>query len=78
MSLSRATKYLKWDDLKSEFDHMPQFATWGKFNSVTLSSSFHHFPMDETVRKMWVTKKLVIRRTACRRYSVSTDVTQGV
>uniref|UniRef100_A0A8C4E4F5 THAP-type domain-containing protein n=1 Tax=Dicentrarchus labrax TaxID=13489 RepID=A0A8C4E4F5_DICLA len=51
-----------------------------KFNSTV---SFHHFPKEETLRKIWIRivrrENLVIKRTTtvCSRHFVSTDVIQG-
>uniref|UniRef100_A0A3Q3K693 THAP domain-containing protein 1 n=1 Tax=Monopterus albus TaxID=43700 RepID=A0A3Q3K693_MONAL len=48
-----------------------------------LNTSFHHFPKDETLRKIWIRNvrrdNLVIKRTTtvCSRHFVSTDVIQG-
>uniref|UniRef100_A0A3Q3JXB0 THAP domain-containing protein 1 n=1 Tax=Monopterus albus TaxID=43700 RepID=A0A3Q3JXB0_MONAL len=52
----------------------------GNFNSAI---SFHHFPKEETLRKIWIRNvrrdNLVIKRTTtvCSRHFVSTDVIQG-
>lgn len=80
MSVSRPLKHQKRDNPNSDFCCVPQYAMSGKFNSTI---SFHHFPKDETMRKIWIHNvrhdNLVIKRTTtvCSRDFVSQDVIQG-
>ncbi|ROL41648.1 THAP domain-containing protein 2 [Anabarilius grahami] len=80
MSLSKPIKYQKRNNPNSDFCCVPKCAISGKFNSTI---SFHHFPKDETLRKIWIRnvrrENLVIKRTTtvCSRHFVSTDVIQG-
>lgn len=65
--------------LNSDFCCVPQCAVSGKFNFTV---SFHHFPKDETVRRIWIHNvrrdNLVIKRTTTvfSRHFVSEDVIQ--
>ena len=78
--MSKPVKYQKRDNPNSDFCCVPQCAMSGKFNSTV---SFHHFPKEETIRKIWIRNvrrdNLVIKRTTtvCSRHFVSTDVIQG-
>ncbi|XP_041653324.1 THAP domain-containing protein 1-like [Cheilinus undulatus] len=79
MSL-RPTKYQKRENRNSDFCCVPQCAMSGKFNSTI---SFHHFPKDDTLRKIWIRnvrrENFVIKRTTtvCSWHCLSTDVIQG-
>uniref|UniRef100_A0A3B1KED6 THAP domain-containing protein 1 n=1 Tax=Astyanax mexicanus TaxID=7994 RepID=A0A3B1KED6_ASTMX len=80
MALSRPVKYQIRDNPNSDFCCVPQCAMSGKFNSCV---SFHHFPKDETLRKVWIRnvrrENLVIKRTTtvCSRHFIDTDVIPG-
>ncbi|KAG9277990.1 hypothetical protein AMEX_G5770 [Astyanax mexicanus] len=80
MALSRSVKYQIRDNPNSDFCCVPQCAMSGKFNSCV---SFHHFPKDETLRKVWIRnvrrENLVIKRTTtvCSRHFIDTDVIPG-
>ena len=80
MYLSKPVKYQKRENPNSDFCCVPQCEMSGKFNSTV---SFHHFPKNETFRKVWIRNvrrtNLVIKRTTtvCSRHFVSTDVING-
>lgn len=74
MFLSRETKYLERENQNSDFCCVSQSAL-----------SFHHFPKDETIRKVWLRnvrhENLVFKRTAavCRRHPrIPSNVGEGV
>ncbi|XP_061634198.1 DNA transposase THAP9 [Phyllopteryx taeniolatus] len=79
MSL-KPTKYQKRENPNSDFCCVPQCSMSGKFNSAV---SFHHFPKNENLRKIWTRnvrrENLVIKRTTtvCSRHFMPTDVIQG-
>uniref|UniRef100_A0A672SEE2 THAP-type domain-containing protein n=1 Tax=Sinocyclocheilus grahami TaxID=75366 RepID=A0A672SEE2_SINGR len=80
MPLSKALKYQKKENPNSDFCCVPQCVVSGQFNS---SVSFHRFPKEETLRKIWIRnvrrENLVIKRNTavCSRHFISTDVIQG-
>ncbi|XP_062336855.1 uncharacterized protein LOC134036116 [Osmerus eperlanus] len=80
MYLSKPVKYQNRENPNSDFCCVPQCEMSGRFNSTV---SFHHFPKNETVRKVWIRNvrraNLVIKRTTtvCSRHFVSTDVIDG-
>ncbi|KAL7398124.1 hypothetical protein ABVT39_004698 [Epinephelus coioides] len=51
MSSSRPIKYQKQSNPNNNFCCVPQCTMSGKYNSTV---SFHRFPKDETLRKIWI------------------------
>lgn len=77
--MSRILKYQKRDHPNSSFCCVPECSVSGRYSAL----SFHRFPKDEALRRIWVRnvrrENLVINKstTVCSRHFVTSDIIPG-